>query len=72
MNHNTKYFRYVGQHCSKPCLISQSGKICQCKYDRKYERQSFERPDLDPPKIKIPSDAELEEAQIRLVRKTGA
>lgn len=55
-----KRYGYVGKHCFAPCNLSRAGKTCQCKFDRMYERQSFEKPGADPLKINIPAEPLVE------------
>ena len=44
MSIRAKTWSYVGKHCHQPCLRSRKGEMCQCKFDRKYERQTIENP----------------------------
>lgn len=48
-----RYFTYEGKHCYNECSLAQAGKMCQCQYDRLYERYAFEHPQLDMPKVAI-------------------
>lgn len=44
-----KSFHYQGKHCFAPCAASRQMKMCQCRFDRRYERQCMEHPgDVTP------------------------
>lgn len=53
------YYTYEGIHCASQCSLARSGKMCQCRYDRLYERQTMEHPGTGVPKIKAESDLTL-------------
>lgn len=44
MSIRAKTWSYVGKHCFQACQLSRKGQMCQCKFDRKYERQCMEDP----------------------------
>lgn len=46
-----KSFHYQGKHCFQACQASMNGKMCQCKFDRRYERQCFEEPGKVTPAV---------------------
>lgn len=39
MSLKPKIWSYRNQHCAKQCLLSRTGKMCQCKFDRRYENE---------------------------------
>jgi hypothetical protein len=51
MSIRAKTWSYVGKHCFQACTLSRAGKMCQCKFDRKYERNTIENPG-DKKKVK--------------------
>lgn len=44
MSIRAKLWSYVGKHCHGACTLSRKGQMCQCKFDRNYERQCMENP----------------------------
>lgn len=39
-------WNYHGLHCAKLCATARAGKMCQCRFDRRYERIKKREPEL--------------------------